>query len=110
MKDWLSRDPGAKHVGCLARWLTTEAAASLRLDGLLVLSEAVSSSGSWWSDYDRRFAEDAVAEALQLVWEEQAATVRSSDGARAAFQVLLRWLGDRQHPLGLELLGRIGQL
>lgn len=110
VKEWLARDPAAKNVGAVARWLTTEAAADLRMDGLLVLSAAIRSSDSWWSDYDRKFAEDAVADALQLMWQEQASAVRSSDEVRAAFQLLLRWLGDRQHALGLELLGRIGQL
>lgn len=110
MKEWLARDPAAKNVGAVALWLTTEAAADLRLDGLLVLSAATGTSDSLWSDYDRKFAEDAVADALQLVWQEQASAVRSSDEVRAAFQLLLRWLGDRQHALGLELLGRIGQL
>jgi len=110
MKEWLARDPAAKNAEAVARWLTTEAADGLRLDGLLVLSEVVRSSDSWWSNYDRNFAEDAVADALQLVWQEQASAVRSSDEVRTAFQLLLRWLGDRQHALGLELLGRIGQL
>jgi hypothetical protein len=110
MKAWLDRDPAAKNVGALASWLTTEAAAGLRLDGLLVMGEAVRSSDNWWSEYDRRFAEDAVADALQMVWDEQAPAIRSAEHVRAAFQLLLRWLGDRQHAMGLELLGRIGLL
>jgi ABC-type cobalamin/Fe3+-siderophores transport system ATPase subunit len=116
MQGWVVRDPAARTVGAVARWLTTEAAAGLRLEGLSVLSEAVRSSGSWRSKYDRKSAEDAedaedaVADALQSVWEEQETAVRESDDVRASFQSLLRWLGDSQHPLGLELLGRIGRL
>lgn len=111
VKEWVSQERVAPtHVGAVARWLVTEAAASLRLDGLCVLRDAVSSSDSWWSNHDRKFAEDAVADLLQLVWDEDAAAVRRSDDVRAAFQLLLRWLGDRQNRLGLELLGRIGNL
>lgn len=107
MKKWISRDPAAKHVTAVARWLTTEAASSLRLDGLQVLHKAVQSAN--WS-YGRQSAENAIADMVQVVWEGQAAAVRNSSEAKAAFQQLLRWLGERQNVLGLELLGRVGQL
>jgi hypothetical protein len=60
---------------------------------------------------DRRTAEaaDALANLLNIVWDNDEVRLRADEDAFAAFRGLLGWLADRQNVRGLELLGRINR-
>jgi hypothetical protein len=107
---WMERVPlDGRRTGGFATWLASPAATSLRLTALPWLVERVI------VDRERELrdvkdAEDAIAMLLDVVWNEQETVLRSTEPAFQAFRRLLAWLGDRQNPLGLEMLGRMGQL
>jgi hypothetical protein len=107
---WMERVPlDGRRLGGFAAWLASPAATSLRLTALPWLGERVV------VDKERELrdvkdAEDAIAMLLNVVWSEQETALRTTEPAFQAFRRLLAWLGDRQNPLGLEMLGRMGRL
>lgn len=107
---WMDKAPqDGRRLAKFARWLSTPAAAVVRLRTL-----------GWFREYLRpdkvrsiqrdTDADDDLAKLLNVVWEQDQSRLRSMPEWFAAFRGLLAWLVERQNSLGLELQGRIGGL
>jgi hypothetical protein len=107
---WMQRvSPRGRRLKNFAYWLSRPAAVPVRLRALKWLL-GVARSQEKGRDHEAAEAADALANLLNIVWDNDEARLRANDGAFAAFRGLLGWLVDRQNVRGLELLGRIGSL
>jgi hypothetical protein len=107
---WMEKVPlEGRRLGNFAMWLCRPAAAPIRLRTLpWILGRARVNEERALHHVEE--AEDAIANLLNVVWDQDEMSVRADTTAFAAFKALLAWLGARQNALGLELLGRIGGL
>jgi len=107
---WVMRRSGyGRHLAKFARWLERTAAEPIRLPGLVWLNQSLAGTGTE-RVFDRESTADAVASLLNVIWRQDEERLRRNTAAFTAFRSLLRWLVDRQNPVALELLGRIGGL
>lgn len=98
------------NVEAFTRFLTSPAAALLRIDGLLWLAEAARSEkglGYWRRDDNTA---DLLIEFLDLVLNTEADRLRTDAVARDAMLRLILELTKRQYPMGLVLQERVRQL
>jgi hypothetical protein len=96
------RDDAARF----AQFLRRPGAAPLLADGLVWLAGADTPASSWHHD---DHYEDAVGALLDQVARDQPELMRSGAPAGAAYRALLRRLADRQVPIALELIARLGE-
>jgi hypothetical protein len=107
---WMTRvSVRGRRLQNFAYWLSRPAAASVRFRALSWLLGVVRSEEKG-QDRETAEAADAIANLLNVLWDNDEARLRADDRAFEAFRGLLGWLGDRQNVRGLELLGRIGSL
>ena len=84
--------------------LETDAAISLRIDGLVWLDSCARSDAKW--NWYRSETWDAVAGFLRLIFEKHWSDVRSSPVIQKAFMALATKLASLQNPLAMEMLQR----
>lgn len=107
---WMENAPQeGRRLGRFARWLSTPAAAPIRLDTLSWFRGRLQADvgHSYWRD---EHTENDLAKLLNAVWDQDQHRLHSAPDAFAAFRGLLAWLVERQNARGLELQGRIGGL
>lgn len=107
---WMKQVPfDGRRLAGFSEWLSRPAAAVLRFKALEWMA------GRLCDDEGRKIhrveeTEDDLARLLNTVWSDDEPNLRRDAIAFEAFRKLLNWLGTRQNQLGLELLGRIGNL
>jgi hypothetical protein len=105
---WMEEVPiDGRRLAGFASWLRGEASVSLRFAALTWLVGRVCVEEGR-EPREVKEAEDPIAGLLNVVWVDQNVSLRADPEAFQAFRRLLSWLGGRQNPFGLELLGRLG--
>lgn len=110
---WMGRvSLDGRRLRRFASWLARPCSSSLRLTALQWLADRVLTDANRDFQHadDETEVEVSIAALLNVVWSEQQQVLRVDSSAFRSFRRLLQWLGERQNPLGLELLGRIGNL
>lgn len=109
-RDCKGEQLGAEYLVAVCGWLSTPAAFSLRVTGLDVLVNLPSMLDKA-NGYQRRHPDmDRIADFLTLVWNDFSEAVISKNESKTNFIALLNWLTKAQHPTGLQLIGKIGNL
>lgn len=107
---WMEKAPqDGRRLGKFARWLSTPAAAAIRLRTLAWFLERLQADEER-SVYRDEDADDDLAKLLNVVWDQDQSRLRGASESFAAFRGLLAWLVERPNSMGLELQGRIGGL
>ena len=107
---WMDMVPlDGRRLGRFASWLSRPPASPVRLRSLQwILSHLRVDERHELRNLKE--AEDTIATLLNAVWSAEEVQLRADEQAFGAWRGLLTWLGDRQNKLGLEMLGRIGNL
>lgn len=107
---WMDKAPQeGPRLAKFARWLSTPAAAFVRLRTLPWFLQRLRTENEHSIHRDEE-AEDDLAKLLNVVWHRDLSRLRMTPDSFAAFRGLLAWLVERQQSLALELQGRIGGL
>lgn len=107
---WMDKAPQeGRRLAKFARWLSTPAAAVVRLRTLPWFLQRLRAEDER-SIYRDDEADNDLAKLLNVVWDLDQNPLRATPESFAAFRGLLAWLVERQNSLGLELQGRIGGL
>ncbi len=108
-------DRWAAHNLTYGRWmapfalfLAHPAADPILLKGIIWIERAVAAAGG--RVFDDGQAVDATASLLNVLWANHQQRVQRDSTAFAAFRATLHALVERQHPLALDIQGRIGGL
>jgi hypothetical protein len=96
----------SQHISAYARWLCLPAATERRLASLSWFLKSVKGA----TERSTERVEEPIALLLNQIWIEQQPQLANNEQYFGQFKRLLRWLGDRQNILGLELIERIGGL